>query len=234
MLTLSIRTLIALSLLLAPVMARADQPVLVELFTSQGCSSCPPADRLLGEISDEAEVVALAFHVDYWDYLGWKDKFASRANTLRQSAYVGNTDRSRISQRLRGKFTPEIVVQGQDSLVGHDRLTIAARVRAWAEAPVQVQLEIRGGEVIVSPVVPRLPEAEIFLATFSDSETVEVARGENAGRRLTYHHVVTGLTRLAKWSGKREERFAIEAAGPFAIFVQAGKGGPILAALLAE
>ncbi|MEO0911599.1 MAG: DUF1223 domain-containing protein [Pseudomonadota bacterium] len=221
--------LMALSLLAAPAV-RAEQPVLVELFTSQGCSSCPPADRLLGELAKDRRVVALSFHVDYWDYLGWKDTFASRANTQRQGNYVGMTDRSGIRQRLRGKFTPEVVVQGTHSFVGHDRLQIAASIVEHSGAAERAVITLAGGRATLTPKAAGLPETRVLLARFDPEASVEIARGENAGRTISYHHVVTELSELGTWTGDAEMAIEIPGSGSYAVFLQEGPAGPILAA----
>ncbi len=231
-----IRTLLALPLALAlfQAPAHAGGPVVVELFTSQGCSSCPPADRLLGELAEEEGVIALAFHVDYWDYLGWKDTFAQKVFTQRQHAYVGQADRSGIKQRLRGKFTPEIVVQGAESLVGHDSLSIAERIVAHQATPSLVDLDLaRSGAEVTIRAVPTggsVGEVQVLMARFVPEATVRVERGENAGRTLVYHQIVTELVDLGPWSGAEARAMTVRAEGALAVILQKGPGGRIVAA----
>ncbi len=218
--------------------AHAGQPVLVELFTSQGCSSCPPADRLLGDLTKDKRVVALSFHVDYWDYLGWKDTFASKANTARQHDYVGNTDRSGIKQRLRGKFTPEIVIQGSHSFVGHDKLSIAASIVEHSNAAERAEVALTnagdGTRITLTPKATGLPTTRVMLAVFQPEASVAIGRGENAGRNISYHHVVTELRELGRWSGDAAETLDVPEGGNFAVFLQDGKAGDVIAAAIAQ
>lgn len=211
-----------------------DAKVVVELFTSQGCSSCPPADAMLGDLARKDGVIALAYHVDYWDYLGWKDTFARNAFTKRQQSYVGHTDRQWLSQRMRGPFTPEIVVQGVDSMVGHDSQAIMARVYAHKEAmpPAKVVLSANGGGLDVNLTTPEpLGRLLVMVAEYAPSREVAITRGENAGRTLTYHHVVTQLRQVGEWNGSDTYAISIEQIElPVVVFVQKGPAGPILAA----
>ena len=127
----------------ASAVAAADRPVVVELFTSQGCSSCPPADVLLGELAKREDVLALAFHVDYWDRLGWKDPFSSAMATARQRAYGHKLG-------LRTVYTPQIVVDGTAEMVGSDRRAVARAIAAArAKQTVDVKLAREAGELVV-------------------------------------------------------------------------------------
>lgn len=217
----------------APV-AQAEQTVVVELFTSQGCNACPPADRLLGELAGEPGVIALAYHVDYWDYLGWSDTFASKAFTQRQEFYVGRADRSGIKQRLRGKFTPEIVIQGTHSLVGHDQTAIRTGITNHQEANPAVAMDLvrEGGIVTVrcKAQVSGLGDLRVMVARYMPKAEVEIARGENAGRTLTYHHVVTDLTEIDRWDSTGSRTINFEGEGPLVVFVQRREDGAIVAA----
>lgn len=212
-----------------------NRPVVVELFTSQGCSSCPPADRMLGKLANRDDVIALAYHVDYWDYLGWKDTFASRAFTQRQQSYVGHTNRQWITQRLRGKFTPEIVVQGTDSLVGHNQAGINSRISAHAAAKSSAVIRLKrvGNDISVQlePVGQNTPKVRVLLVRYLPKSTVDVARGENAGKSLTYSHIVTDIDEVAKWNGAAAHSMSIKnITTPAVIMLQEGKAGPIIAA----
>lgn len=216
--------------------ARAQgQPILVELFTSQGCSSCPPADALLGELAARDDVIALAYHVDYWDYLGWKDTFASRANTIRQTTYSEEVDRQYIGRRFMGIFTPEVVVQGTDSLIGSSRSTITARIEAHSALDPLADLSLqRDGTTLVVSVRPAqddVPPARVMFATYLSEAKVGVKRGENAGRELTYHHVVKALRHATDWNGRDAINVTInDLEGPVVVFLQRGAAGPVLAA----
>jgi len=214
--------------------AQAD-PVLVELFTSQGCHSCPPADDFLGALGERDDVVALAYHVDYWDYLGWKDTFAQNAFTQRQRQYAPRVDRSYIGRSFGGIFTPEMVVHGSDSLIGSTRTAVLNRIKAHEErAPVaSISVTRDGGRLVISvtPAAGGAPEAQVMLARFTPTARVDVQRGENAGKSLTYHNVVTELGALTNWDGASS--IAVEApddGGAAAVFLQRGTAGPVLAA----
>ncbi|MEL7152115.1 MAG: DUF1223 domain-containing protein [Pseudomonadota bacterium] len=208
--------------------AQAQNAVVVELFTSQGCSSCPPADRILGELAEEDNVIALAFHVDYWDYLGWKDEFASAEHTSRQRSYA----------RAKGErtiYTPQMVVGGIDHVVGSRGMKVAKLVQKHAnrDLPVKVRLQRDGGTVSVrATATGDVPNMIVQLATFSPQETVDVRRGENAGRKLTYHNVVRKIAPIGTWNGQGTYSASANVSGgaPVAVIVQAGKGGPILGA----
>lgn len=240
--------------LAAPLAARAeDRPVVVELFTSQGCSSCPPADKLLGELGERENVIALAFHVDYWDYLGWRDTFADPTYTKRQRAYAPQVDRQWTGRNLRGSFTPEVVVQGTDSLIGSARAGILARIMAHEGKPplAEISLSREGGDAVirVAPAPPPAlrgasaeagtqrgaPAARIVLAAYLPKQRVEVKRGENAGRTLTYTHIVHDLRYVGDWDGKSERTLQVpDVRGPFAVLLQRGQAGAIIGAASLE
>jgi hypothetical protein len=175
----------------------------IELFTSQGCSSCPPADALLGRLVDQPGLVALSYSVDYWDYLGWHDTLGSPANSERQREYA----RSRGDGRV---YTPQMVVDGVTHVNGSDEEAIKAALAA-AEvrlAHVKVPVSMRGeGDTLVidigaAPEQSDKREATVWLAIAKEAEKVAVARGENRGRELTYHHPVRELTPIGMWHGE--------------------------------
>ena len=227
---LSALGVVAASLLPLPA-AAGDSPVLVELFTSQGCSSCPPADKYLGEITKDENVLGLAFHVDYWDRLGWPDTFADSENTNRQYAYARHFSN-------RSVWTPQFVVNGRDYSKGNFRAMVAEYVTKAAARPDTVELSatIDGNMLMVaaSPLAEDLPRMDVFVAHFTPEETVAVKRGENAGRTLTYHNVVTGLYPVGRWSGKNRGEVTVDLQGerPFVVFVQERKAGAIHAAMV--
>ena len=127
---------------------RASQPVVVELFTSQGCSSCPPADALLAELIEQPDIIALSMHVDYWDYLGWRDRYASPAMTQRQRDY-------QAAHGARSIYTPQMIVQGREAVIGHRRADVAAAIAAQRAVPpaVDIRLMQTDGQVMVE-IVP--------------------------------------------------------------------------------
>jgi hypothetical protein len=216
----------------SPVSAgEARAPVVVELFTSQGCSSCPPADAFLGELAQREDVIALAFHVDYWDYIGWKDPFAHPDFTLRQRGYAGALD-------LRTVYTPQMVIDGRVDAIGSDRVRVAEMIRRAGELPkLTVALTAAGDAHELQLPEARLESpATIWLAIFDREERTQVKRGENAGRHLTDYNIVRELRKLASWDG-RAQRLRLDLADGMAeglgcaILVQGADQGPILAAL---
>lgn len=213
--------------------AWAEGPVVVELFTSQGCSSCPPADKILGELAQRDDVVALALHVDYWDYIGWKDSFANPAFTKRQRAYAHAAGGRTI-------YTPQMIVGGEDHVIGTKPMELADRINEHREAPNPVDVSIdRNGDVvsITARSQRRVPSDLIVqLVTYSPKETVQVRRGENAGRTLNYHNVVRDWTRVGAWNGEGEYRAKVRVPGGLsvAVLVQRANAGPIVGAAKAR
>ncbi|MEM8755885.1 MAG: DUF1223 domain-containing protein, partial [Pseudomonadota bacterium] len=217
---------------LSAVAAAADDahPVVVELFTSQGCSSCPPADATLGELAKRDDVVALSLHVDYWDYLGWRDIFGSAAHTQRQRNYAA-------MMRERSVYTPQMVIQGSEHVVGSRKAALEEAIERQAAAPrgASVALTILNGQLVaeIAPLdAPARARGQVLLAWYSDSETVKIQRGENGGRDIRYHNVVKGWSDLGVWRGGR---IALTAPKPMnadgvAVLVQEIDGGPILGA----
>ncbi|MCR9136794.1 MAG: thioredoxin family protein [Alphaproteobacteria bacterium] len=190
--------------------ALASNPVLsaenklkgvVELFTSQGCSSCPPADAVLGELASEGEVVALAYHVDYWNYLGWRDTFSSEQSTKRQYDYARTLGRKSV-------YTPQAVINGRDHLNGADRRGIDAKLDGFEQAgrglvvPVEA---VRDGDSIKINIGSGDGKANILLVYFDRENTVDVKRGENRGRKLTYWNSVKDMQTVAMWDGEAME-----------------------------
>ena len=223
---------LAVLIALAPGAAPAEQPVVVELFTSQGCSSCPPADRLIGELAMRDDVIALSLHVDYWDYIGWKDPFGSPQNTERQRRYAEELG-------LRYVYTPQIVIDGRIDVVGSRRSEVLAGIRAAARRGKAVEVIFQpedGGRVIIP--AGHAPErgATIWLAVYDHSYETEIKRGENAGRTIENTHVVRRMERLGTWTGERLEiPLNLDSASTrdnygCAVIVQQGRNGPILGA----
>ncbi|TVR98241.1 MAG: DUF1223 domain-containing protein [Rhodospirillales bacterium] len=221
---------------LTPVVpVEAGEPLtVVELFTSQGCPRCPPADAVLREISAQPGVLALSIHVDYWDYLGWRDPYATAEGTQRQRDYAARFG-------LRYVYTPQMVIQGVDHLPGTDPTEVLQRVADAASADqVSVSLERRGSEHLRVDVGARssgqvLP-ADVWLVTFDRERSAEVQSGHNAGSLLRHANVVTGLRRIGTWGGQAHElQVRLSEAGPAsadsaAVMVQAVDSGQIIGA----
>ncbi|WP_414472694.1 DUF1223 domain-containing protein [Microvirga sp. M2] len=189
-----------LTALLQPAFAESPRAV-VELFTSQGCSNCPPADALLVEYSQKPDIVALSFPVNYWDYLGWKDTLAHAEFTHRQKEYA----HARSDRQV---FTPQMIVNGKKSCIGSDRAQIEKAIQMTAKGrptlPVDIALTEQNGMIIVSitetaEVAHR--EADVWVLPVLRSQTVPIERGENKGRTVTYANVVRGLKRIGEWHG---------------------------------
>ncbi len=221
---------LSLSLVAVPRGAEAQEsPVVLELFTSQGCSSCPPADELLAELAQLDGVIALALHVDYWDYLGWKDPFADRAYTKRQKTYAR-------ALRQRTLFTPQMIVQGEEMVVGRDAATIFDRIAEHRSQPAPVDLGVsRDGDTLkvdLAPLVPGLGPADVQVVEFNPEDEVTIEAGENAGRSITYTNIVTNWQTIGRWDGATEAELTIEGIGegPLAVIVQEAPQGQILSA----
>ena len=173
----------------------------VELFTSQGCSSCPPADKALGKLIEEGKVLALSYHVDYWNYLGWEDTLATKEATDRQYAYAKTLKR-------RGVYTPQVIVNGRDHLVGSNYNGIKARVSKFdsSERGLAVPLTISASNDEISISIGEGEGKASIVAVYFDNEnTVDIKRGENRGRQITYHHSVKDIETIGMWYGKAQE-----------------------------
>ncbi|MER2508362.1 thioredoxin family protein [Amaricoccus sp.] len=218
---------LSLSILLVPRGAEAQSPVVLELFTSQGCSSCPPADELLTELSQIDGVIALALHVDYWDYFGWKDTFGDKAYTKRQKTYAR-------ALRQRTLFTPQMIVQGEEMVVGRDAATIFDRIAEHRSQPAPVDLGIsRDGDVLKVELAPRvlgIGPADVQVVEFTPTDEVLIEGGENAGKSITYTNVVTNWQVVGRWDGATATELSIEdvGKGPLAVIVQEASQGQIL------
>ncbi len=217
-----------------------SRPVVVELFTSQGCSSCPPADALLNEmIRDQPRLIALTLPVDYWDYIGWKDTLASPAFTARQKAYAATRSDHHI-------YTPQAVVNGVSHVVGSDRAELEAAASATfgkqgvLSVSLSAQPDDRGLQVDAGAATQGAPrEGAVWLYQVARERKVTIGRGENSGHTVTYSNVVRQIRKVGDWTGQ-PVRFAIprdELLSPetdfWVLLLQAGsenRPGPILAA----
>ncbi len=221
-------SILCLTVVLAPISAEAQRrPVVVELYTSQGCSSCPPADALLSELAALDGVIALALHVDYWDYLGWIDQFGKRAHTARQLGY-------KKAMRRRSVYTPQMIVQGQDMMIGHRAAEIRDSIAAHLARPPRVSLtvvrELEGLLIALAPLEAEVGPADVQLVTYRSGATVTIAAGENAGRRIDYSNIVTDWAKVGRWDGAAavELRVPVTTTDPLAVIVQSAGFGPIL------
>ena len=178
---------------LGAVEIRAEADTVVELFTSQGCSRCPDADRLLAELGERDDIIALAYHIDYWDYIGWQDTFGLPANTELQKAYAQSWGKTRI-------YTPQMVINGESAVVGSDAAEAERAIEA-AHAPLPVKLRSNGsgGVTLEAPADATLEPAVVWLVTYRERAEVEIERGENSGRALVYTHIVTGRQAIGMW-----------------------------------
>jgi hypothetical protein len=231
--------LVATLLIATLAVARAGEPrALLELFTSQGCSSCPAADKLLGELSNDPSLVALSVPIDYWDYLGWKDTLANPAHTARQRAYA----------RVRGDrqvYTPQMVINGATHALGSDRAAIERAIAQTDQKsdvmslPVLMSMGGSGLNVQVQSMESGHAGGEVWLCPLARAVQVNIERGENRGRSITYHNVVRDWLKLGEWTGTQMtwdvpiSEIEIGGVDAAAVMVQAGsheKPGVILGA----
>jgi hypothetical protein len=180
--------------------SRAQTRGVVELFTSQGCSSCPPADKLLGELARDPSLVAISVPIDYWDYLGWKDTLAAPRNTARQKAYAHVRGDGQV-------YTPQAVVNGSIHALGSDKAAIEyaiAKTRrngAMSLGPVTVAFAEGHINLSVPDVADAPASAEAWLCGLVKAAPIAIARGENKGRMVTYHNVARRWVKLGDWAG---------------------------------
>jgi hypothetical protein len=220
--------------------AHADPRAVVELFTSQGCSSCPPADKIIGELAKDPSVIALSMPIDYWDYLGWKDTLADARFSARQKAY----------SQMRGDrevYTPQMVVNGSAHVIGSDRAGIEGAIgdtkKTDGVMSVPVAMTLAGKQVHVSVAAsnkgPATMHGEVWICSVSKSVPISIGRGENRGHEVTYHNVVRNLLKVGDWNGSPGswtvplENISREGVDAAVVYVQDGsrdKPGPMLGA----
>jgi hypothetical protein len=229
----------AIVAIIRPVHA-AEPRAVVELFTSQGCSSCPPADNIIGELAKDPSVIALSMPIDYWDYLGWKDTLADARFSARQKAY----------SHMRGDrdvYTPQVVVNGSAHVVGSDRAGIEDAIGSTKKADgvmsVPVTMTLAGKQITVSVAAstkaPAATHGEIWICSVSKAVPISIGRGENRGREVTYHNVVRNVLKVGDYNGSAGswtvplENISREGVDAAVVYVQDGnrdKPGPMLGA----
>lgn len=205
--------------------ADAQHPVVVELFQSQGCSSCPPAIANLNELATREDVLALDFAVTYWDYLGWKDTFAKPAFTERQRDYAAAGARD-------GVWTPQMIVNGRGAIVGNRKGEIDGAIAKFDRAGAGPAVSYANDRVTIGAGQGDMP-ADVWLVRYDPRvQRVSIKAGENGGRTLPHVNIVRDLRLLGKWNGDEASFAAPKDAGAdaYAILVQKGRGGPIIAA----
>lgn len=228
--------------------ARAEEPArprgVVELFTSQGCNSCPRADSYLGELAQRGDVVALAFHVDYWDYLGWNDTLASAANTDRQSDYAA-------AFGLHSVYTPQVVLNGRAHFKGSNRSEIEASLATMETDGMGMAVDVsihQGADSLIietGAATHGKGKANVLLVFYEPRTEVDITRGENAGKTMTYWNAVSGVQAAGRWHGQKtrleipDTELKKKGSRGCAVLLQAvrkdGKPGPIIgAAILAR
>ncbi len=209
-------------------------PVVVELFTSQGCSSCPPADALMHELAKRDDVIGLALHVDYWDYIGWKDEFADPSHTERQRGYARQGGRTMI-------YTPQLVINGQENVVGAKGRELSRLIDDYLSAkPVAAIITARNEGDLTITVSPRQPLSgnifEVQVVQYSPLLHASITRGELAGRDLDYSNVVESWHVVGRWDGAAQATYSVTLASelPAVVLIQGAGYGPIVAAARAE
>jgi hypothetical protein len=206
--------------------ADSHNPIVLELFQSQGCSSCPPANANVNALASRPDILALSFSVTYWDRLGWKDTFARNQFTERQYAYARSLPG--------GVFTPQVVINGRLEGVGAERAEIEGLLNKSERVAERPAISIENQRVTIGSVESPSAPADVWLVRY-DPRTIDVAvsRGENAGKTLPHRNIVRELIRLGEWRGRGVE-FALPAtpdpAWSTAVLVQTAGAGPILAA----
>ena len=224
----------------AIVPAHAEPRAVVELFTSQGCSSCPPADRIIGDLAKDPSVIALSLPIDYWDYLGWKDTLADARFSARQKAY----------SQMRGDrkvYTPQVVVNGSVHVIGSDRAGIDRAIgdtkKADGVMSVPVSMTLAGKQITISVAAsskgPEASRGEVWIGAVTKEVPISIGRGENRGREVTYYNVVRSLVKVGDWNGSAGswtvplENISRESVDAAVVYVQDGnrdKPGPMLGA----
>lgn len=201
----------------------ASALTVVELFTSQGCSSCPPADALLSELAKRDNILPLAFHIDYWDRLGWKDPFSLAEATARQRAYARTLGKSNV-------YTPQMMINGTRDVVGSNRIAVTNAIAGATPVVVPVGLTAGKSDLAIR-VGSGMGEGKLWLVTFDPRHETQVRAGENAGRKLVNVNIVRSLEMLGDWNGQEVALSqALPPAGRGAALLLQGPSGRILGA----
>jgi hypothetical protein len=206
-----------------------NAPVVVELFTSQGCSSCPPADELMEVLVQRDDVIALSLHVDYWDYIGWKDEFADPRHAERQRKYA------RFAGR-RSVYTPEMIVNGTTDIVGAKPMALASAIERHKAQPRVVDISVSRDQdrVLITARAQKDKSRStlVHMLRYQPERTARITRGENAGRTIKYMNVVQDWQVLGKWNGSGDLHLEAQAPGgyPVVILIQSDVDGRIYAA----
>jgi hypothetical protein len=218
------------SLVGSPSVQAANPAVLLELYTSQGCSSCPAADAVIGGYANEADVYVVSLNVDYWDYLGWRDTLAKPEYSKRQFDY----GKSRGDMQV---YTPQVVANGQFHSVGNSKRSVKSLIERAQAAPVSVPLSLKVTAKEISVSIPQQKfsgDATLWLMAFVPAITQVIERGENAGEKITYHNVVRNMVPAAMWRGEeykgswmRDAVMPADCTGCIAV-LQQDKTGPLL------
>ncbi len=208
--------------------AQTKPVVVVELYTSQGCSSCPPADEFMAELVANPDVIALALHVDYWDYIGWKDEFANAAFTDRQKEYA----RAIGSRTI---YTPQMIVNGLDRVEGNNPAAVNSLVRMHLMENSGISLVLqRDGDRLVIRATGAVESGplSVNLVRYKPNQTVAIERGENAGLTMEYHNIVTEFVTVGEWAGVDPLAMETTVSGdmPLAVFLQSQGPGAIVTA----
>lgn len=225
-----------LSLLLIAVPPLAAEPAIaqvrgvVEMFTSQGCSSCPPADKVLTGMSGTKDLITLSFPVDYWDYIGWKDTFAQHAFTLRQKAYANTRHDDNV-------YTPQAVIDGVGQTIGSNAADVRAKLAAdrgkGGALCVPTTLTRHDDGLVVNlsaPTCTAPAAADVWLLKLRARATIKVGRGENAGHALTFSNIVLNMRQIGHWSGSAQTLKVAAPEGDYVVLVQQGHGAVLGAA----
>lgn len=219
--------LLSLSSVGVPDARAQESAVVVELYTSQGCSACPPADAFFAELARMDGVIALSLHVDYWDYIGWKDQFAQPGFTARQQAYA-------VAAGERTIYTPQIVVAGMHRIVGVDTVGVLATVGAHLGQPAEVALVLSraGDRLLIEAAAQHSRPMQVHLVRYLPEATVAIETGENAGHTIRYVNIVTSWDVIGEWTGAAPLQLDAVLPGddPAVVIVQEDGPGAILAA----
>ncbi len=217
----------SVAMLAANGVAAQTSPVVVELYTSQGCSSCPPADEILRTLAGREDIIALALHVDYWDYIGWKDSFGSPAFTRRQHGFA------RAAQ-ARTVYTPQFIVGGTDFVVGAKSMELMDAVAGQRPNDIALNVSRSGNSLRISAAPGRVAGRDMVVQVvrYTPEEQVSIQRGENAGRTISYSNIVTSWDVVGQWDGLSALNLTTPVSGnsPVVVIVQDAAFGPILAA----